>query len=140
MERVWKKGGMAQINVVLWNLPGRRGKTPKLKVRMLVSGPRFDPGTSQVQSRSFNVMIVIFGQWRNLCCSALTYLMSTHVKFVVDKLAVRQIFHPSISVFLHHPAHAFIKVLVCSSPDQLQMYHILGHSLLFFWNQSKDVE
>jgi len=23
MERVWKKAGMAQSNVVLWNLPGR---------------------------------------------------------------------------------------------------------------------
>jgi hypothetical protein len=26
MEREWKKAGMAQINVLLWNLPARPGE------------------------------------------------------------------------------------------------------------------
>jgi len=59
--------------------------------------------------------------------NSLTYLISNHLKFVVDKLAVRQIFHASTSVFLNYPAHSFIKVMVCNRPHQLELYNIFCH-------------
>jgi hypothetical protein len=52
---------MAKFKVLSWHLPGRTRKTTKNLSGYSVSGPRFEPGTSRIQSRNANHSTTTFG-------------------------------------------------------------------------------
>jgi hypothetical protein len=62
LERIWKEAVMALFKVLSWQLPRWTEESHEnFQSVQSVSGPRFETGTSQIQSRSANFSAAVFG-------------------------------------------------------------------------------